>query len=385
MEQVRGAVYLRLSKDDGARESSSITSQRMLLYSYAKENGIEIVKEFCDDGYSGTTFDRPAFCELINAVKSGEINIVMVKDLSRLGRDYIMTGKYTEEFFPEHNVRFIAVNDGFDTENGGSDLAPFRNVINEMYARDTSRKIRSALYAKMRNGRFVGNFAPYGYEKEKGKLVVGKAAGIVRKIYLSVINGETLGEIASELNEKGVLSPLDYRAESLGKPLPNIPWKIGTLRKIIKNPVYKGTLVQGKTRKLSFKSGKSKAVPDDMRYVVFNAHEKIVSDDEFELANRIIAINGNSQRKSCLSGFVFCGVCGERAKEVKPYVTCKNGCLSDVKLSEKAVISQISEKIKADFAALSLAERASIVKKVTASKDGIEVLMCGFKGVSEEK
>lgn len=384
MEQVRGAVYLRLSKDDGAGESSSITSQRMLLYSYAKENGIEITKEFCDDGYSGTTFDRPAFCEMINAVKSGEINLVMVKDLSRLGRDYITTGRYTEEFFPEHNVRFIAVNDGFDTENGGSDLAPFRNVINEMYARDTSRKIRSALYAKMRNGRFVGNFAPYGYEKENGGLVPGKAARIVREIYLSVINGGTLGETASELNGKGVLSPLDYRAESMGKPLPNIPWKASTLRKIIRNPVYKGTLVQGKTRKLSFKSEKSKAVPDEMRYVVLNAHEKIVSDDEFELANRIITFNGNAQRKSCLSGFVFCGVCGERAAQVKPFVTCKNGCLSGAKLAEKVVISHINKKISGDFAALSLAKRASLVKKVTASKDGVCVMMCGFKGISEK-
>lgn len=183
----RGAIYLRLSKDDESRrESSSISSQRRLLMSYAKEHDFSIVKEYSDDGWSGTTFDRPAFQEMIQDVKKGSINLILTKDLSRLGRNYIVSGQYTEFFFPSMNVRFIAVNDGYDSAVSDSDMIPFKNIMNEMYARDISKKIRSSLRIRMKDGSYIGNFPPYGYEKYPGppiRLVPDpKASPIVKQI-----------------------------------------------------------------------------------------------------------------------------------------------------------------------------------------------------------
>ena len=161
----KAGLYMRLSKDDGQRESSGIESQRLLLRDFAKRENIEVFDEYVDDGYSGTSYDRPAFGRLLTDIEEKRINTVIVKDMSRLGRNYIVTGELTEVYFPEHFVRFIAINDGYDSKFGNDDMAPFRHVVNEMYARDISRKIRSALYAKMKEGQYIGSFAPYGYRK----------------------------------------------------------------------------------------------------------------------------------------------------------------------------------------------------------------------------
>lgn len=162
----RAVLYLRLSRDDdNPGESESIQNQRSLLQGYAAQYGFTIVGEYVDDGWSGTRFDRPRFQDMLRDMEQRRFEVVLVKDLSRLGRDYIQTGRYLELVFPEHGVRLIAVGDGIDTARSDTDLAPFRNVINEMYARDTSRKIRSALHTKMQAGKFIGNFAPYGYKK----------------------------------------------------------------------------------------------------------------------------------------------------------------------------------------------------------------------------
>ena len=199
--KLRGAFYLRLSKDDdNQKESSSISNQRKLLQDYAEKAGFDIVAEFCDDGVSGTTFDRPGFNQLIQAVENGLINLILVKDLSRLGRDYIQTGQYTEVYFPAKNVRFIAVNDEVDSDQPLNDLAPFRNVVNEMVARDTSRKIRSSFQTKMREGAFIGNFAPYGYQKDKhdkNHLVIDpNTAPIVHRIFEMAAFGCSSANIA---------------------------------------------------------------------------------------------------------------------------------------------------------------------------------------------
>ena len=163
----RAVLYLRLSRDDdNPGESESIQNQRSLLKAYAEQEGFSVVGEYVDDGWSGTSFDRPRFQAMLRDMEQHRFEVVLVKDLSRLGRDYIQTGRYLELVFPEHGVRLIAVGDGIDTARADTDLAPFRNVINEMYARDTSRKIRGALHAKMQAGKFIGNFAPYGYQKD---------------------------------------------------------------------------------------------------------------------------------------------------------------------------------------------------------------------------
>ena len=185
-------LYLRLSKDDGAGESSSISTQRNILLSYAKDNNFRIYDEYVDDGWSGTNFERPEFKRMIKDIESGHINLVLTKDLSRLGRDYITTGQYTEIYFPSKGVRYIAINDGYDSESQYTDIVPFKNVLNEMYARDTSRKIRSAFISKMEQGSYIGNFAPYGYKKDernKNHLIIDEeAAPIVSKIFKMAAN-----------------------------------------------------------------------------------------------------------------------------------------------------------------------------------------------------
>ncbi len=161
----KAALYMRLSKDDGQSESVGISAQRRILKAYSKEHGFEIEDEYIDDGFSGTNFERPAFKRMIKDIEQKRINLVLTKDLSRLGRNYIAAGEYTEIYFPGKGVRYIAVSDGYDSASPNDDIAPFRHVVNEMYARDISRKIRSSLYARMKDGVYIGNFAPYGYEK----------------------------------------------------------------------------------------------------------------------------------------------------------------------------------------------------------------------------
>lgn len=252
----QGAFYLRLSKDDdNLKESSSISNQRKLLQEYAQKAGFNIVAEFCDDGVSGTTFDRPGFKQLIKAIEDGLINLVLVKDLSRLGRDYIQTGQYTEVYFPSKNVRFIAVNDDVDSEQPLNDLAPFRNVVNEMVARDTSRKIRSSFQTKMKEGAFIGNFAPYGYQKDalnKNHLIPDTdVSAIVHRIFEMAAFGTSSSSIAKYLNEQKISSPAVYRCQKyphlkLANYTKRKLWSASTIRKILKNPVYLGHNAQGK-------------------------------------------------------------------------------------------------------------------------------------------
>lgn len=199
----RAALYMRLSKDDdGAAESASITTQRQMLRSYAAEHGYAVYDEYSDDGYSGVSFERPEFRRMIADIEAKRVNLVIVKDLSRLGRDYITAGQYTEIYFPSKGVRCIAVNDGYDSEGPYTDIAPFKNVINEMYARDISKKIRSAFAAKMREGAYVAAFAPYGYQKDaadKNRLVTDARSGeIVKRIFTMAAGGAKPADIAPD-------------------------------------------------------------------------------------------------------------------------------------------------------------------------------------------
>ena len=373
LKQLNCAGYLRLSKDDGEGESASIKNQRRIIMEFAKENGLEIIKEYCDDGFSGTNFDRPGFKALVEDIKKERINVVIVKDLSRLGRDYIETGKFTEKFFPENGVRFIAVNDGIDTDCPMNDLAPFRNVINEMYARDTSRKIRSALYSRMKSGIFVGSASPYGYECKNGVLVKGEKAQVVEFIFKKVTEGNSAQKTAEILNLTGELSPLDYRSYKTGREVRNYGWSASTVRKIIKNPVYKGVLVQGKTRKPTFKSEGSKNVPDEMRFVTLNAHEKIISDEVFEMANRLVSINRNSLENNPLAGFLFCAKCGAEIKRITPFAVCENNCLEGTRITKQVLIRKVNEIIRTDFSKLSLGKRGEIVENITVGKNSVTV------------
>lgn len=297
-KQYRGAIYLRLSKDDESRkESSSISSQRRLLINYAREHDFPVIKEYSDDGWSGTTFERPAFQEMIQDIKQGKINLVLTKDLSRLGRNYIVSGQYTEFFFPSMNVRFIAVNDGYDSEVSDSDIIPFKNIMNEMYARDISRKIRSSLRTRMEDGSYIGNFPPYGYEKHPGppiRLVPDPdSSPVVKQIFTLCADNKTPSQIAQLLNAACILSPSSYRR----RKYPHLKqsscpsqgnWTGSTILKILHNPVYLGRMIQGKSRKLSFKSRLTIRNPKELWIDGGNTHEPIVTEELFQTCQAAI-------------------------------------------------------------------------------------------------
>ncbi|QNM06754.1 recombinase family protein [Qiania dongpingensis] len=328
-EKYSAALYMRLSKDDsGFGESASISSQRKILRRYALENGFCVHKEYVDDGISGLTFNRPGFKRMIQDIENKQINLVITKDLSRLGRNYIMTGRYTEFYFPSKKVRCIAVNDNYDSDDLYSDMVPFRNVINEMYARDTSRKIRSALLARMQEGAFMGAHAPYGYERDAGDkhhLVVDEVTGtIVKGIFQKAAAGVLPIQIARELNECKIPTPSEYRCMS--NPSLRIEnfskrreWTSATIIKILRNPVYLGHMAQRKTSKLSFKCPAAISLPASDWIIVENTHAPLVTNLTFELAAR------RSRQRTCIqgngfnnlfSGIARCGDCGRRMSAV---------------------------------------------------------------------
>lgn len=289
---VRGALYLRLSKDDDAAgESSSISNQRKLLLRYAAEHAFPIVSEYSDDGFSGTTFERPGFQAMIRDVEDGKLNLILTKDLSRLGRDYIKTGQYTELFFPSHGVRFIAVGDGYDSAGANSDLIPFMNVVNEMYARDISRKIRASLQVRMEEGSYIGNFAPYGYQKseeDRRRLTPDPvSAAIVRRIFEEAADGALPSFIAASLNREQIPPPALYRCAKRPDLKPEHytrhgKWTANTIVKLLHNPVYLGHMVQGKTRKISFKSRLTIPTAPADRPFVPDTHPPLISRDIFD-------------------------------------------------------------------------------------------------------
>lgn len=214
-------IYIRLSRDDGNVESDSIISQRSLLNQYVKENNYIVVDEYVDDGFSGTNFDRPSFKRMMKDIELGKINMIITKDMSRLGRDYIGTGELIEKYFPNNNIRYIAINDGIDTfiDNTNNDIAPFKAIMNDMYAKDISKKIRSVLKEKQKQGEYMCSISAYGYKKHptiKNKLIVDEQVrDIVEKIFDMYSNGHGSVEIVNYLNSNKFLSPTGYRKTGL--------------------------------------------------------------------------------------------------------------------------------------------------------------------------
>lgn len=325
----RAVFYLRLSRDDDDRgESQSIQNQRMLLRDYAARQGFAVVGEYVDDGWSGTSFDRPRFQDMLRDMEQHRFDIVLVKDLSRLGRDYIQTGRYLELVFPEHGVRLIAVGDGIDTARADTDLAPFRNVMNEMYARDISRKIRGALHAKMQAGKFIGHFAPYGYQKDpkdKNHLVPDeRAAATVRQIFVWAAAGKRPAEIARMLNGRGEAPPAVYR--TLMHPGLNPDhytkhkeWTSAGVSRMLQDVVYLGHVAQGKTDKISFKSKKTREKRADEWIVVPDQHEPLVSKQTFAAVQHQRSARRCDRKgafSNLFSGLAFCKDCGKAMSTV---------------------------------------------------------------------
>lgn len=317
-------MYLRLSRDDDSKtESESIKNQKIYLTEYVvKHPNWSLIDIYVDDGYTGTNFNRPDFIRLISDISSGKIDLVITKDLSRLGRDYIQVGYYTENYFPQRNVRYIAVNDGIDTfsKTSNNDIGPFMSVINDMYAKDISKKVRTVKRTKAEKGQFIGAFAPYGYKKKPNditKLVIDEEpAEIVKYIFNEYVSGKGLAYIAHRLNEKGIDCPSVYKQKESKyhcKAVANL-WGHNTIRKILTNKVYTGDLIQHKGEMVSYKVKKYRLLPEEEYLIKENAHEAIVDKKTFELAGDILKrkahnIHKKENTEHLLAGLLYCPIC----------------------------------------------------------------------------
>lgn len=330
----KAGIYLRLSKDDEkAGDSLSIENQRLILQKFVKEQGFELVDEYIDDGYSGTTFDRPNVQRLLDDAKSGVINIIVVKDLSRFGRNYIQVGQYVDYIFPLYNIRFIALSDNVDTadkNSSGMDMMPIMNVFNEWHSANTSKKIRAVIEANARTGKYRTTHAPYGYVKgtdERCLPVIDEpAASNVRRIFELRASGKTLNEIVSILNDEKVPIPADYLFEKFG--IPNKKgskhlWADSILRNILKNPLYLGDLVLLRTTTVSYKN--KKRIEKDDPIVFPNAFEPIVTRELWDKCREIEASTSHGKHTKrgtmhVLSGLLFCADCGGKMKLGQQYI-----------------------------------------------------------------
>ncbi|MCC8104476.1 MAG: recombinase family protein [Clostridiales bacterium] len=397
------AIYLRLSKEDGdvasgnKQESNSISNQKELILDFLKDKpDISVVSIRTDDGYSGVNFDRPEFQKMMEDVKKGIINCIVVKDLSRFGRNYIDAGRYIEKIFPALGVRFIAVTDNYDSccDQGSQDIIiAFKNLINDSYLRDLSTKIRSHLAVKRKNGEFIGNFAVYGYLKEeenRNHLVVDPfAAEIVKDIFRMKLEGMSPRTIADKLNSEHVLSPMEYK-KSLGinyetgfKTGQQAMWSPNAVTRILTNRIYTGVLEQGKRTTPNYKIKSTEKVAPNEWVRVENSHEPIIDDVYFDIVQNLLG-RGTRQSQTIketypLCGLVFCGDCGApmlrktnlgRIKDGQEnpkryvYYMCKNGrksggCTSH-RIREDELINVVFEELK------------SHIRNVLDMKDALE-------------
>jgi len=325
----RACGYVRLSHEDGDKEeSNSITGQKNLIRDFfSRHPELEECGMAVDDGFSGSSFERPAFQKMMDDVRAQKIDCIVVKDLSRFGRNYLDAGEYIEKIFPFFGVRFIAVNDSYDSlDNAASDelVVPFKNLINEAYCRDSSVKIRSCLEVKRRRGDFTGAFAVYGYLKDpqnKNHLVVdGFAADVVRDIFRWKLEGVSAADIAARLNADGILAPMDYKKQQglrFATPFrikSRSPWSATSVLRILKNPVYTGVLEQGKNTTPSYKVKKRVERPRGEWAVVENAHEAVVDRQDFFSVQKVLALDTRrspgGSKVELFSGMVSCGECG---------------------------------------------------------------------------
>lgn len=375
------ASYVRLSQDDGDKEeSNSIVNQKNLIRDYMKRHPeFTLVKEYPDDGYSGVNFERPAFQEMMEDVKNHRINCIIVKDLSRFGRNYIETGKYLEQVFPFLGVRFIAINDGVDTGRAQSDaeqfVLPFKNLFNDSYCKDISTKVRSQLAIKRKNGDFVGSFACYGYVKDPANhnqlIIDQEAAEIVRDIFDWKIHGLSAERIAEKLNSQGILCPMEYKRRHGLKISTNFrtndkaKWSAVSVLRILKNEIYVGVTTQGKVTTPSYKIKRLVEKPESEWDRVEGTHEPIVTQDVFDAVQALMLrdtrISPDEEKVYLFSGFLCCADCKlnmtRRVNRVNgkayAYYSCsgykkKSGCTSH-NISEKLLYDAVLSAVQYQF------------------------------------
>lgn len=318
------AEYIRLSKEDGDKEESdSVGNQRRLLTDYIeKKEDLILCDTYIDDGYTGTNFRRPSFRRMIDDINAGTINCVIVKDLSRFGRDYIETGRYLERLFPELDVRFISITDGIDSMKQVYDmLLPIKNIFNEQYARDISKKVQTAVKTKQKAGEFIGAFTSYGYKKsptDKNKLIVDEyAAQVIKRIFSQFIQGVGKDRIAKDLNEEGILCPSEYKKvngenyKNYNRLESTFYWTYSTINSILHREMYAGNMVQG--TKYQRMRSKQRKVDKENWIIVKNTHEAIIDKDMWQKAQSLLLKRTRSldleSNQSIFAGFVKCGDC----------------------------------------------------------------------------
>ena len=330
------ALYCRLSRDDEYNgDSMSIQTQKAMLKRYAEENDFFNCVYFIDDGYSGTNYNRPDFQRLLSEIEADRIGTVIVKDLSRLGREYLQTGYYTEIFFPKHDVRFIAVNDNVDSNKGDNEFAPFKNIINEWYAKDISRKVRSAFKTKALNGEFTGMRAPYGYKKSpenKHILIPDEHASIVQRMYRMAMEGKSCGVIANILKKENIPTPGAYLRDKDGilrkdeRVKYPYDWIQSTVRDVLMNEVYIGNIVSLRYTSKSFKDKRLVERPKKDWVRVENTHEPLIDKETFYTVQKRISIKRPKYKpnpENIFRGLLFCGECGSSL--VYKRENCKTG------------------------------------------------------------
>lgn len=332
------ALYIRLSKEDvdrGYDESESITNQRALLLDYVDKLGdqYKLIDIYIDQGYTGTNFNRPSFIRMMQDINLKKINTVITKDLSRLGRDYIETGKYIEKIFPEKNIRYISVTDGIDTfakDNGNNEIAPFKSILNDMYSKDLSKKIRTALHTMQKQGKWVAANTPFGYMRDpndKNKLVIcEEEAEIVKTIFNMALAGNKLYTIRDYLVENNIPTKSKIRKNK------NTYWECKTIKQILKNEVYVGNTVQNKVSKISYKNKKLRPNPREEWNIVENTHTPIIEKKSFDLIQKMITVQRYDRNKKSnfflLDGLLFCYECHhkigirQKTKLNRYYMTC---------------------------------------------------------------
>lgn len=353
----RVAMYLRLSQDDEKydkgfkAESNSISNQRLQIQDYIDKNEeMELAKEYVDDGYSGINFERPAFKEMMEDVITGSINCIVVKDLSRFGRDYIDSGRYLQRVFPSLDIRFIALNDNYDSftasETEKNLVIPFKNFINDNYCRDTSAKVRSVCKVKRKQGQFISNYAPYGYEKDeedKHKIVIDKEVEyVVRKIFSMKLEGYSSYSIAKHLNDNGIPSPMEHkkakgiRYKTGFSTKAVAKWDTPAVNRILINEVYIGTLQQGKREKINYKLDKVVSKDKSDWIEIEDNHEAIIDSHDFEIVQKLLKCDIKAktvgEKADLFSGLLFCKDCNaqmtkkvdKRGKTPTVYYICSS-------------------------------------------------------------
>ena len=323
----RAAIYIRLSKEDEKEDkeknSESIINQKNIILKFISDNHYKLADIYVDDGYTGTNFERPEFKRMINDIEHGKINMVITKDLSRLGRDYITTGEYIEKWFPKHNVRYISLLDGIDTmlDTTNNEIAPFKAIINDMYSRDNSKKIKSALRIKQQQGKWVGGCPPFGYmvdPNDRNHLIINeKEAPIVKKIFTMALNGKSKNQIINQLYMEKILPPSQLRNINRSFKYSKLGyWNITTIKTILANELYTGDMVQNRRSRISYKI--RNIVPNDKSewIVVCNTHEPIISKKDFQEVQRIMKVNAGLKHKKIIrgifDGLIYCGECKSR-------------------------------------------------------------------------